>query len=79
MAFDFYQEIHRTRTFFQKLQQGDRLNTVFRSRSIKQSFSIVLVACLFKSGLSEVREIIFKSYRIVCRLGEVEALLHLPA
>ena len=30
MAFDFYQEIHRTQTFFQKLQQADRLDTVCR-------------------------------------------------
>ena len=38
-----------------------------------------MVAYLFKSGISEVREIIFKRYRIVCWLGEVEALLYLPA
>ena len=30
MAFDFYQEIHRTRTFFQKLQSADSLDTVCR-------------------------------------------------
>ena len=29
MAFDFYQEIHRTRTFSQKLQQADSLDKVF--------------------------------------------------
>ena len=44
---------------------------------IKQSFSNVLAAYLFRFGISKVREIIFKSYRIVCRLGEVEALLDL--
>ena len=27
MAFDFYQEIHRMRTFFRKLQQADSLDT----------------------------------------------------
>ena len=75
MAFDFYQEIHGTRTFFRKLQRADSLDTVSRpliSVSTKQSFSNVLVAYLFKSGISEVREIIFKSYRIVCRHGRLK-------
>ena len=30
MAFDFYQQIHRTRTFSQKFQQADSLGTVCR-------------------------------------------------
>ena len=45
--------------------------------TLKQSFSNVLAAYFFRLGISKVREIIFKSYRIVCRLGEVEALLDL--
>ena len=38
----------------------------------------MFVAYLFRSGISEVREIIMKIYRIVCRLGEIVALLDLP-
>ena len=30
IAFDFYQEIHETQTFFQKLQQAESLGTVCR-------------------------------------------------
>ena len=71
MDFDFCQEIHRTRTFF----RNNSKQVAYRHSlppSTKQSFPNVLVAYLFKSGTSEVREIIFKSYRIVCRLGKVE-------
>ena len=41
-------------------------------RSTKRSSSNVSVASLFKSGISEVCKITFKSYRIVCRLGKVK-------
>ena len=41
-----------------------------------QSFFNVLVAYLFGSGISKIREIIFKLYRVVYRFGKVETLLH---
>ena len=73
MAFDFYQEIHRTQIFPQILQQADSLGTVCHKAVIFQRFGSIFI----QIGISEVHEIIFKSYRVVCRLGEVEVLLDL--
>ena len=82
MAFDFYQEIHRTQTLFSEITASRKLrHSLTTSRSTKQSFPNTLVAYLFKSGICEVRKIIFESYRIVYvgLHGEViEALLYLP-
>ena len=44
----------------------------------EQTSHFSLLVYLFRSGFSEVRDIIFKIYRVVCRLGQVETLLDLP-
>ena len=57
MAFDFYQEIHTTQTLFRNYTASRKLRySLLTCRSIKQSFSNILLGYLSRSVVPTGRE-----------------------
>ena len=78
--FHFHEKKHRTQTFFQKLQKAGSSGTVGRplDEQTSQFLTFWFLTYLYRSGIFKVHKIIFKTYRVVCQLGEAETLLDLP-